>query len=85
MRVKKDLKDLDATDLDILAGTKLYINDSLCPYYRALWNEPKKLSLREKCPNMESFQVRIQSECGKIFSYFTVSGTVRIRLQEKDP
>ena len=25
MHVKKDLKDLDATDLDLLAGTKLYI------------------------------------------------------------
>ena len=36
MRVKEDLKDLDATDLDLPAGTKLYINDSLCPYYRGL-------------------------------------------------
>ena len=34
MRVKEDLKDLDATDLDLPAGTKLYINESLCPYYR---------------------------------------------------
>ena len=68
MRVKKDLKDLDATDLDLPAGTKLYINDSLCPYYRELWNEAKKLWNKKK-----------------IFSYFTVSGTVRIRLQEKGP
>ena len=36
MRVKEDLKDLDATDLDLPAGTKLYINESLCPYYRGL-------------------------------------------------
>ena len=43
MRVKKDLKDFDATDLDLPAGTKLYINDSLCPYYRGLCNETKKL------------------------------------------
>ena len=42
MRAKKDLKDLDATDLDLPAGTKLYINDSLCPYYRGLWNEARK-------------------------------------------
>ena len=68
MRVKKDLKDLDATDLDLPAGTKLYINDSLCLYYRGLWNEAKKLWNKKK-----------------IFSYFTVSGTVRIRLQEKGP
>ena len=68
MRVKKDLKDLDATDLDLPAGTKLYINDSLCPYYKGLWNETKKLWNKKK-----------------ILSYFTVSGTVRIRLQEKGP
>ena len=43
MRVKKDLKDRDATELDLPAGTKLYINDSLCPYCRGLWNETKKL------------------------------------------
>ena len=66
MRVEKDLKDLDATDLNLPAGTKLYINDSLCPYYRELWNEAKKVWNKKK-----------------IFSYFTVSGTVRIRLQEK--
>ena len=66
MRVKKDLKDLDATDLDLPAGTKFCINDSLSPYYRGLWNETKKLWNKKK-----------------IFSYFTVSGTVRIRFQEK--
>ena len=68
MRVKKDLKDLNATDLDLPAGTKLYINDSLFPYYRGLWNEAKKLWNKKK-----------------IFSYFTVSGTARIRLQEEGP
>ena len=46
--VKKDLKDLDATDLDLPAGTKLYINHSLCPYYRRLWNETKELGTRKK-------------------------------------
>ena len=48
MRVKKDLKDFDATDLDLPAGTELYINDSLCPYYRGLWNETKKLCNKKK-------------------------------------
>ena len=42
MCVKKYLKDLDATVLDLPAGTKLYINDRLCPYYKGLWNETKK-------------------------------------------
>ena len=48
MCVKKDLKDLDATDLDLPAGTKLYINGSLCPYYRELWNEAKKMWNKKK-------------------------------------
>ena len=43
MRVKKDLKDLGATDLDLPAEKKLYINGSLCPYYRGLQNEIKLL------------------------------------------
>ena len=48
MRVKKDLKDLAATDLDFPAGTKLCIDDNLCPYYRGLWNETKKLWNKKK-------------------------------------
>ena len=39
---KKNLKDLDAADLDPTVGAKLYIIDSLCPYYR-LWDETNKL------------------------------------------
>ena len=68
MHVIKDLKDLDATDLNLPAGTKLYINDSLCPSCRGLWTEAKKLWNKKK-----------------MFSYVIVSGTVRIRLQEKGP
>ena len=48
MRVKKDLKDLAATDLDFPAETKLCIDDNLCPYYRGLWNETKKLWNKKK-------------------------------------
>ena len=43
MRVKKGLKDLNPTNLSFPEGTKIYVNDSLCPYYRGLWNECKKL------------------------------------------
>ena len=32
IRVKKDLKDLNATDLNFHKGTRLFINDTLCPY-----------------------------------------------------
>ena len=42
IRIKKDLKDLNPTDLDFPEETRLFINDSLRPYYRGLWNECKR-------------------------------------------
>ena len=30
-------------DLDLPRGTKIYINQSLCPYYRILWSKAKRL------------------------------------------
>ena len=36
MRVKKDFKDSDATDLKLPAGTRVELNDVLCLYYRRL-------------------------------------------------
>ena len=48
MRIKKGLKDLNQTNLSFLEGTKIYVNDSLCPYYRGLCNECKKLWNNEK-------------------------------------
>ena len=48
MRVRKYLNDFDATDLDLPAGARLYINDRICPYYRGLWNENKKLLNKKK-------------------------------------
>ena len=43
IRVKKDLKDLNTTDLNFHEGKQLFINDTLCPYYRVIWNNHKKL------------------------------------------
>ena len=60
MLVKKDLKDLDATDLDLPAGTKLYINGSLCPYYRELWNEAKKMWNKKKKFSYFTVRIRLQ-------------------------
>ena len=43
MRVKKDLKNMMFTDIDLPVGTTLYLNESLCSYYRWLWSNCKKL------------------------------------------
>ena len=43
LRVKKELKSLDPTELDFPENTNIFINESLCPYYRGIWNKCKKL------------------------------------------
>ena len=42
-KIKKDLRDLNMDDLDLPRNTKIYINQSLCPYYRILWSKAKRL------------------------------------------
>ena len=34
--VKKDLESLDPSELDFTEGTRTFINESLCAYYRGL-------------------------------------------------
>ena len=46
LRVKRQLKGLDPSVVDLPEKTKIFINESLCPYYRRIWNKCKKL--REK-------------------------------------
>ena len=41
--VKKDLAKLDMKEVDLPEGTQVYINQSLCPYYKSLWSKSKKL------------------------------------------
>ena len=48
MRIKSEMKKLNPANLNLLKGTKLYINESLCPYNRGLWNQFKKLWNRRK-------------------------------------
>ena len=68
MRIKKGLKDLNPTSLSFPEGSKIYVNDSLCPYYKGLQNKFKKLRNNKK-----------------IYSYFTVHGTVSIKQAENGP
>ena len=42
---KKKLKNVDGSKFDFNVGVKLYINESLFPYYRGLWGKCKKLRL----------------------------------------
>ena len=48
LRVKRQLKGLDPSVVDLPEGTKIFINESLCPYYRGIWNKCKKLRDKQK-------------------------------------
>ena len=48
LRVKRQLKGLDPSGVDLPEGTKIFINESLCPYYRGIWNKCKKLRAKQK-------------------------------------
>ena len=43
LRVKKELKNIDPSKFDFPEGTAIFINESLCSYYKMLWNKCKKL------------------------------------------
>ena len=43
LREKKELKNVDPSELDFPEGTDIFINESLCSYYKMLWNKCKKL------------------------------------------
>ena len=50
LRVKKNLKSLDPTELDFPDSTKIFINESLCPSYRGIWNKCKTKGNSENTP-----------------------------------
>ena len=52
LQVKNDLKDLTADDLNLPRGTKIIVNQSLCPYCRILWSKTKHL---QKMGKINSF------------------------------
>ena len=43
MSVKKDLKHLKMQEVGLPGNRSIFINTSLCPYYRMLWSKCKRL------------------------------------------
>ena len=60
IRVKKDLKNLNPTDLDFLEETRLFINDSLCPYYRGFGTNGKNYGSIKNIFVLFSFSSMVQ-------------------------
>ena len=48
LQVKKDWKDLTADELNLPRGTKIFVDQSLCTYYRILWSKIKRLQIMGK-------------------------------------
>ena len=42
-KYKRKLKDLDPTAVNLPEETKIFLNESLCPYYRGLWGKLKSM------------------------------------------
>ena len=54
LSVRKDLNKIKMSDIEITGQSTLYINQSLCPYYRMLWSKTKTLYQKGK---IDSFYV----------------------------
>ena len=48
LRVKKELKSLDPTELGFPGNTEIFVNESLCPNYRGICSKCKKLKAIQK-------------------------------------
>ena len=63
LRVKKDLRNLNLEDLGFHGENKIYINRSLCQYYRMLWSKSKKLHSMGRFHNFyiagESIKIKV--------------------------
>ena len=44
---KKKLKNIDHEKIGLSSGTKVFINENLCSYYKLLWSKCKKLFLEK--------------------------------------
>ena len=55
LRVKKQLKSIDPTELD--SPEKIFVNESLCLYCRGIWNECKTLRETQKIQETGSSKI----------------------------
>ena len=64
LSVRKDLNKVKMSDIDPTGQSTLYINQSLCPYYRMLWSKTKTLYQKGKigsfCVSNGNINIRLQ-------------------------
>ena len=63
---KKKLKNIDHRKIGLSSGTKVFINESLCGYYKLLWSKCKALFLEKKIASFwvtnETVKIKLLNE-----------------------
>ena len=65
--LKRDLRKIKMEDIDLPDQNKLFIKESLCPYYKKIRGKSKKLNSLDKIHSYFISGDRIRSESVKIF------------------
>ena len=72
LSVRKDLNKVKMSDIDLTGQSTLYINQSLCPYYRMLWSKTKTLYQKGKIDSFYvsngNIKIRLQENARLIIS-----------------
>ena len=66
---KKKLKQLKPESLNLPASVKIYINESLCPYYKKLWTKCKKSRILSFWVSNRSIRVKLVNENVSIITH----------------
>ena len=71
LKAKNDLQNLNSTNLDLPEGSKIFINQSLCSYYRLLWSTSKKSNGKGKIfgwyLSNESMKIKLQENSRPLY------------------
>ena len=54
--ISRDLRKIKMEDIDLPCQNKLFINKSLCPYYKVIWAKSKKLQSLAKIHSFFCFR-----------------------------
>ena len=79
LRVKKELKSIDPTDLEFPENTNIFINESLCPYCKCIWSKCKKLRAIQKMHQFYKISVLIRVKLQKTGPSKTITHMVDLK------
>ena len=79
LRVKKELKSIDPTDLEFPENTNIFINESLSPYCKCIWSKCKKLRAIPKIHQFYKISVLIRVKFQKTGPSKTITHMVDLK------